>query len=480
MARRDAHPTSCLPQDSSKDLLSQAETKTGASKGLDLSLLGKRKTELLLGGNNSGSRAAGGSASTEHERKESASRQQEEEDEDDLDAAFEAAAASSTGHAAFPVYDHNTEEETLLIQSSATPAIDRSKFKPIGANTRHEELEEQDGKPEYKIVNGKRMRRKKKKPASELPLLTKQDEQLLPAASIELESHAPQATSRAVLQEVGLEPAAEIKKRKRRKIADGEERSPPAFRRPISAEQEVVESDERIRDVAVESSMQALAPSEAKMTTKSDTEIREPAGSIPTKASSTAGDHVDEDDEEDIFAGASEWTGLPDDEEEESKEDGTTNADTTSPVDAGIANHQAEKVAKRDWFGGLDVTDDAKETTGVLENAPTLPSERSGLLRHAKQSVNTAVSTDVNLSSANPTELEPAAVVAEGRLAGLSNSSLPSSISREMIARATEREREHKEKMRSKWPGKKRGANQGAQGEEMDERSGNGRRGPIR
>ncbi|KDN41863.1 hypothetical protein K437DRAFT_295483 [Tilletiaria anomala UBC 951] len=344
-------------------------------------------------------------------------------EDDDLEAAF----AQGVAGARTEPEAHLTDQGPLSAASDEfARAKMEGKFKPIGLATGSNE------KPEYKIVNGKRMRKKRKNPPVEAALPAPAARQATdPAVSSRLPQRQPEGrapTKQSVDVNTALgEPS----------ITSALQRTPKKPHKNVASQ--TTTGDNQISDSDVERQPERESASVKRAEYPALSVEKAPTPALVAASSSIPQDPLGDDDE-DIFAGAGEWVGVADDEDEEFEQE----CETIEEDDCTLAQPSKIGSGKRGWFADF-VTE--KDSSGTLDIQ--LPSGLSNILDSAKASSFSAVPgaavTTSSADAARPklsasTDKSAAGPAGTGRLQGFSDSALPSEVSREMLKREMERE----------------------------------------
>ena len=326
-------------------------------KGLDFALLAQNKAKLA---------AAEGSNA-----------------DDDLEAAFQ---ASNQPSAHESKKDRDSIIEALKQRrTAAAPALAKKAdaglpsskfkpigFKPIGTGTSAAKADE----PEFKYVNGKRMRKKKKKlgPEEAQSLTLTSEAPPRQASTLRVESQATQTPEKAPTPK---ESSSEPKHQEQSAI-------------DASPQHEKSEPDQ--------------APAKA------------PASPPKQPDATPAVPDEDEDEDEDIFADVGGWDGIPEGDDDDDNGEGDSKASKAGDDDAKAEPPALAPGQKRNWFSS------GHATATDRDNEASLPSELSAIVAQA------GTTSEVK---SQPVEQEPM----QTRLQGFSDSALPSDLGKMLLER---------------------------------------------
>ncbi|PWN21915.1 hypothetical protein BCV69DRAFT_281822 [Microstroma glucosiphilum] len=301
------------------------------------------------------------------------------------------------------------------------------KFKPISAGTSSGGFKPVEADKGEVIItkDGKRLRKKKKKPAEEQgeKSVTPTRDAKSPGGKAATASESPRikSTVRETVQAVS--PLA-VPSPKQPTV------SPSRPSPPILAGAETASPKARAMSLSPpplpEDRNEALPP-------------------IPgTDASTGTGVDVDDDDDDDddIFADAGRWEGLPDDDSED--DEGVVEAQKDRPKET-LAPSGSTSMPKGNWFGEED------KTSGQQAGSAPLPVGLNQLLSSVQHGATTIEGAQARAEEES--EDEPAE--GTGRLQGLSTSSLPSNVSRMLLQAEQEEARKAEEKEKGWWKKKK-------------------------
>ncbi|KAN0061840.1 hypothetical protein ACQY0O_005833 [Thecaphora frezii] len=450
------------------------EKHTVLVKGLDFALLAQNKARLEAQGQAMG--------------------------DDELERAFESAkSVSTTGSEGFDDGEQKTgtkrTRETIIealkkrklrqssdaaAQSTSEPAKFSSKFKPIGFRPigAASSSSAPTNDPDVKYINGKRMRKKKKRyettKADAGPSTAQQPEQTTDVASKSRPIPSPPA------------PTASTSSRPSsvRSSSDKTPKQAPAVR-PAATTTSAESGSAATSEATTFSKSRSDAPAPPNVGTEQQFAANSSTVKAPSSAAAEPQDDVDDDvdddadddvdddgdDDIDIFAEAGSWKGLSDDD---SDTDAPSNPRTTTTSHRETALYRPPKSGeKRDWFAA------SLASSASQQEEVNLPSDLRYLVAQASRSDTTSPPRPhPTRSDGGEREMEEGGqeVVRSMRLEGFSDSALPSDLTRLLLEREKEREEKAKLRQEGGWRKKRKGGKSGGkadeQGREHEEQDG--------
>lgn len=374
--------------------------------------------------------------------------------EDELEAAFQAPSATTAN-----IAQGNAQEAQEARGQTLRPG-----FRPITSATgtsvapeEHIPLGE-DGKPLYKIVNGKRLRRKRKPqptattttPAGAPPMvdLSAQDakddpQSLAPSPALPVAPFS--TTSSRSLSEMASIPRKDADATTSFPLSELAVQNPtPNLDSLLMTEAPSGSAKKRTRSPTPDTqrdtfSPPAKRPSEVDTTKEAaqgetDASVREPSREMGSRTSSSARqnqrptkspsvvlepDPSSDDEDEDIFAEAGEWKGIPLSDSDSEKDQADTQVAT----------------AKRDWFGESRPAEAEEEPESALEETGGATPVGAATARQTPSPSHEEASSSPSPSSGKSTRSDAAATPGPERmrLTGLTSSAIPRSVTRAML-----------------------------------------------
>ncbi|CAD6905918.1 unnamed protein product [Tilletia controversa] len=335
-------------------------------------------------------------------------------------------------------------------------ARSQGKFKPIGFKSVSSGTAQGADDKDYVVINGKRMRKKKKKEdiqnangdggdgqaAAQSPVVRAETSNLADKGTFKASAGDSIATSE--VEDLTSAPGRASTKPVEFTANDSTDQD----RRSGEPADNIITENTRSEDIQMDIAPPVDTPLESAIAA-STSAVQPEAVSKKEDNEVAVADNVVAaeglvDDDEDIFAEADEWQGLAIDSEEEgdaptssAQKDTTTNAGTEPALSTTPLPSESQP-ARRDWFGSS-----SEQTT---RNGPDKGKGKAGeededALSRAMREANEAAAKKAQAEAeAAAAAAAPAAETSTARLTGLSDSALPSDMSRLLLERERERE----------------------------------------